>query len=136
MGNWLIRSKETGKAYRNSRYRQQSLSLGLRQSTWARKKAEEGHISKAEIQTSWLTGWQRSSLKLQRCSEGVLGDAVHRMCHANGPLQEGILWVQEEASPREISCLKSQGEPEVALAVKLLQEMPGGAVYEKSQYLW
>ena len=50
--------------------------------------------------------------------------------------RKSILWVQEEASPREVSCLDPQGELEVALAVKLLQEMQREAVYEKYQYCW
>lgn len=71
MGDWLIRSKKNSEEHRNSRYEQQSPSLGLKQSPQGGNKCRRGPYPKAEVQASLLTGWWRSSLKLQSCPESV-----------------------------------------------------------------
>lgn len=57
-------------------------------------------------------------------------------CHANGPQQETILWAAGGGFPRkchasELKGAGASGSWEVALAVKLSQEVRGAAVYEK-----
>lgn len=60
MKNALLRSKENYKEYRNSRYKEQPLHLGLKCEAQGRASP---HIPRAESLRkawSWFTGWQRS----------------------------------------------------------------------------
>lgn len=88
-------------------------------------------MSKVEIQTSWLTGWQRTSLKLQCCPESMPGDAVHRRCRANGPHQEIIPWGARGGFLSTGRChaskLRGAGRRGLWEASSCCEAFPGGA---------
>ena len=107
MGDWLIRSKENSKEYKNSRYRQQSPSLGLRQSPQGRNKHRRGPYPRG-CNPELLAHRMVFSEAAELPGENVR-DVVHEGCRANSPHPETILWGEAGGCPQGVLCLRTQG---------------------------